>query len=363
MRTRAQALDYPRGTIRLVFCQACAFIFNVAFRPDLLEYSQSYEETQGFSATFQAFHRRLAHRLVERHGLYKKDIIEIGCGKGEFLTMLCDLGGNRGLGLDPAYVPGRDGATQSGQTATFITDVYSEKYAGSPADFVCCKMTLEHIPRPVELVGTVRRVSATSPDTVVFFQVPDVTRILREVAFWDIYYEHCSYFSPGSLARLFRRCDFTVLDLQRDYDDQYVTIEARPGGTPDVSLSPLANDLDDLAPAVTRFREACGERIETWRGQLRAFANDGRRVVLWGAGSKAVAFLTTLGVRDELEYAVDVDPHKTGTFLAGTGHEIVAPSFLRQYRPDVVIIMNPIYRNEIEQALRAMSLSPTVLTV
>ena len=43
---------------------------------------------------------------------------------------------------------------------------------------------------------------------MVFFELPDTERVLTEAAFWDIYYEHCSYFTPGSLARLFRRTGF-----------------------------------------------------------------------------------------------------------------------------------------------------------
>jgi hypothetical protein len=40
--------------------------------------------------------------------------------------------------------------------------------------------------------------------------------------------------------------------------------------------------------------------------------------------------------------------------MAGTGQEIVPPEFLRTYRPDVVFIMNPIYRSEIDAALREL---------
>jgi hypothetical protein len=86
--------------------------------------------------------------------------------------------------------------------------------------------------------------------------------------------------------------------------------------------------------------------------------------VLWGGGSKAVAFLTTLGVRDEIQYAVDINPRRHGTFIAGTGQQIVAPGFLKEYRPDVVLIMSPIYLPEITNELEALGVRPArLLTV
>jgi hypothetical protein len=86
--------------------------------------------------------------------------------------------------------------------------------------------------------------------------------------------------------------------------------------------------------------------------------------VLWGGGSKGVAFLTTLGLSlDDVAYAVDINPNKTGTYMAGTGQEIVAPDFLKSYRPDVVIIMNPVYLQEITQNLAGMGLTPEIMTV
>ena len=56
-------------------------------------------------------------------------------------------------------------------------------------------------------------------------------------------------------------------------------------------------------------------------------------LILWGGGSKAVAFLTTLDVREGIEYAVDINPRRSGTFLAGTGQEIVAPGSWRTTDP------------------------------
>jgi SAM-dependent methyltransferase len=351
--TREEALSYPRGTMALGFCPACGFIANVAFDPSLHEYSSRYEATQAFSPTFNAFARRQAIRLIDRYDLHGKDIIEIGCGQGEFLTLLCELGDNRGVGFDPAYVEGRI-ESQVKDQIIFVKDFYSEKYADAHGDFVCCKMTLEHIQDTAGFVRMVRRSLGDRGDTIVFFQVPDVTRILREVAFWDIYYEHCSYFSPGSLARLFRRCGFDVVRLATEYDGQYLMIEARPGGGTDGEGFASEDAPEDVGRDVGEFTRVCAERLEAWRRDLKRITRTGQRVVIWGGGSKGVAFLTTLNVRDEIAYAVDINPHKHGTFMAGTGQEIVAPEFLGEYRPDMVIVMNPIYCAEIRRELDRM---------
>ena len=362
MPTRAAALNSPQGDIVLGFCHSCGFISNIAFDPSVHEYSSSYEETQGFSSTFNAFHRSLAHRLIDKYNLHNKDIIEIGCGKGEFLALLCELGDNRGIGFDPAYINERSPSTERGYL-TFIQDFYSERYSDYKGDFVCCKMTLEHIQPTAEFLHMVRRSMGEQPNTVVFFQVPDATRILRELAFWDIYYEHCSYFSLGSLARLFRQCGFDVISLNKDYDDQYLMIEARPGNGQNGVRLEQENDLEKLTRDVAFFSQHHRGKLELWKRTLREMRQKGHRGVLWGGGSKGVTFLTTLSVQDEIEYVVDINPYKHGTYMAGSGQEIIAPDFLRAYKPDVVIIMNPIYHEEIQQDISRMGLNPKLLTI
>lgn len=360
--SREEALSYPKGDIALGFCRVCGFISNVAFDPDMHEYSSNYEATQGFSSTFNIFHRRLAMRLIERYDLHGKQIIEIGCGQGEFLSLLCELGGNYGVGFDPAYVSERD-HRKALDRVTFIKDFYSEKYANYQGDFVCCKMTLEHIQLVADFVSTVRRSIGDRSGVIVFFQVPDVTRILRELAFWDIYYEHCSYFSLGSLARLFRRCGFDVVDLVKDYDDQYLMIEARPGNGEVELLLGQEDDLEALKRDVAYFGRNYRKKLRAWRRDLQEIRQRGQRVVIWGGGSKGVAFLTTLKTQDEIEYVVDINPHKQGTYMAGTGQKIVAPGFLRTYKPDVVVVMNPIYSDEIQRSLNVMGITAELVTV
>ncbi len=363
MKSRDEALDYPRGEIRLGFCDACGFISNIAFDPVLTEYSGRYEETQGFSGTFNAFHRSLAERLIERYDLRGKDIVEIGCGKGEFLLLLCDLGQNRGVGFDPGVRQERIQGPAA-ERIRFVPDFYSEAYAEVQGDLFACKMTLEHIAPAGDFVRMVRRAIGGRLGTLVFFQIPETTRILRDCAFEDIYYEHCSYFSPGSLARLFRGSGFEVLDLSTEYQGQYLTIEARAGAQP-VAQQPLPeeHDLDLLRGLVASFPHRFATRRAEWEGRIRQAAAEGQRIVLWGSGSKAVSFLTTLDLGSAIQYAVDINPYRHGHFLPGSGQEIVAPGFLKTYRPDLVVIMNAVYREEIARDLGALGLTPELVAL
>src|ERR1700689_3670457 len=65
MPSPAKAVEFPRGNLALGFCSACGFIANTLFNPADNAYSTAYEETQGFSPTFNKFARQLAQRWAE----------------------------------------------------------------------------------------------------------------------------------------------------------------------------------------------------------------------------------------------------------------------------------------------------------
>jgi len=222
---------------------------------------------------------------------------------------------------------------------------------------------MEHILGAAELIDTVRRSIGDRANTVVFFQVPDVTRILRDCAFEDIYYEHCSYFSPGSFARLFARFGFDVIDLKTAYDDQYILLEAKPADYPQEIKHPLAESIVTLNTWVNGFRKSYPLLLRHWESQLDRFKHESKKVVLWGGGSKGVAFLNTIEGSAVIDYVVDINPFRRHTFMAGTGQQIVAPGFLKEYRPDIVVIMNAIYREEIQDNLTQLGLQPLVVTL
>ncbi len=245
--TRAQALAFPRGDIELVFCHDCGFIGNARFDIGLNQYSAAYEETQAFSPRFLKFLDEICHDQIRKFGLAPGlTALEIGCGKGEFVTKLCELSGCSGIGIDPGYRPERN---QSGAAdrMTFIRDLYGPKYAHLQAEYVSCRHTLEHIAPVQEFMRLVRDTIGGRHHVNVFFELPDMERVLEAGVFWDVYYEHCTYFTRGSLARLFRAEGFDVKSLYKAYDDQYLMIEARPATGPTAATLPQEDDLASTA--------------------------------------------------------------------------------------------------------------------
>lgn len=353
----AAARGFSKGELELACCPACGFIQNNRFVPESAVYSQAYEETQAFSPRFTHYIDELIDDQDRKHGLAGKTVLEIGCGKGDFLERLVERTGARGIGIDPAFRPDRRASTTPDRL-TFVQDFYGPAYAHVDADYICCRHTLEHIPDVAAFLAMVRAGIGERTDVVVLFEVPDVERVLAELAFWDIYYEHCSYFSAGALGRLFQGSGFDVLSVRKVYDGQYLVIEARraQGSPPDL---PAGLDPPKAMAALARaFASRMQVKLEALRSDLDAWRADGKRIVLWGSGSKAVAYLVSLGVSEEVQAVVDINPHKAGCYLAGTGHPVVAPSRLLELQPDVVLVMNPIYLEEIGRTLAGLGLAP-----
>jgi len=357
--TARSALAAPRSTINLAFCEGCGLIYNTAFDPLLLKYTEEYENSLNFSPRFQHYAEELALRLVERYQLYGKDIVEIGCGQGDFLSLLTEAGGNRGLGFDPSYDASK-AMTRAGAGVSILPELYSELHAAYPADLVCCRHVLEHIAQPLGFMQSVRRAVGERTGTVVFFEVPNALYTLQRLSVWDIIYEHCSYFTPRSLQELFLRAEFDPSDVLEQFEGQYLTIEARARQTQ--PQEPVAVPEMDIAEVCLDFEDSCNAKMNLWRQIIRRQHEDNRRLVVWGAGAKGVTFLNMLNVPTAaVEYVVDVNPRKHGRYVPGTAQQIVPPSFLQSYRPHAVIIMNSIYRGEIEQLLTEMGLGAEII--
>ena len=96
---------------------------------------------------------------------------------------------------------------------------------------------------------------------------------------------------------------------------------------------------------------------------MNDLTRQGKRVAIWGSGSKCVSFLSALGASDQSITVVDINPYRQGKYIAGSGVQVVAPDALRTVQPHVVFVMNPIYCQEIQQDLDVMGVAAELITV
>lgn len=357
---RADAVAATRAAINLVSCVSCGHTFNRIYNDELVDYEVNYENSQMFSPRFRQYCEELSDNLIGTHGLHHKSILEIGGGKGDFLRVICDRGDNRGVSFDPSYRPklGED----IPPNVRFVPDFYTAKYADEPADIIICRHVLEHIWSPRDLIDTVREAVGDRPEIVMYFEMPNGDFILKEQAIWELHYQHCSYFTKTSLVELFNRCGLGIRDIRESFGRQFLAI------TTNVPKSARISNLETADKPEIELYEGFGaafrERVSHWQNQLDHFRADGKRVVAWGAGAKAVTFLNIVRpASDVISHVIDINPRKAETFIPGAGQEVVAANVLQELHPEVILLMNGIYQSEIISMVHELGLDPVILVV
>ncbi|MDY7100515.1 MAG: class I SAM-dependent methyltransferase [Actinomycetota bacterium] len=355
--TASEAKAAPCGDIDLAYIPSTGYLYNRAFDPELTAYSPQYENSLHFSPRFQEFAKTLTDRLVSRYDLRGKRIVEIGAGSGNFMAMLCEAGGNTGVGYDPSHDPAR--APES-DAISIVAEMYPTDRE-IDADLVICQHVLEHVPDPAGLVEGVRASMGGRDDIAVYFEVPDATYMVEQLAVWDLIYEHYSYFAAPTLQWTFERAGFEVVEIDRAFGDQYLWIEAKPGATGgDATIDAAA--LAKLGELVGRFEEHFSTLRTTWTRKLDAMVGEGPTAI-WGAGSKGVTFLNLIEAGADVSHVVDINPHKHGLHVPGTGQPVVGPEAAVEAGVKNVVIMNPLYEAEITQSLRDLGSDATVTSM
>jgi len=331
-------------------CPICGFVFNDAFDASLLDYGANYDNTQLHSPAFEQHVDRLVDRVLSHTIADSRRFVEVGCGKGAFLKKLVERAGPTatGVGFDPTYIgllSQLDGRLQ------FEHRFYDADAADTPADVVVCRHVIEHVPRPLELLESVRHALRDSPSATVYFETPCVEWILRHRVVWDLFYEHCSLFTQSSLAAAFRLAGFEVLAVDHVFGEQYLWLEARCG----VNVPIRSSETHSLVPLAMQFAEYEESAIQRWRERLGKW-REHSAVALWGAGAKGVTLANLVDPKSTLlECLVDVNPAKQDHFLPGTGHAIVAPQDLLDRQVGIVGVTNPNYLDEITKRMKNLS--------
>ena len=264
------------------------------------------------------------------------------------------------LGIEPASVPA---AAASARGIPVRADYFSLALArdliaqDQRADVFLAKNVLAHVPDPHDFLRGVATV--LKPGGVASFEFPYLRNLLAHGQFDTIYHEHRCYLSLTTLATLLephRLHIHRVAEIDLHGGSLRVDVQLTPGGDGSAQRILKAEDAAgvnelaawvELAAKVDRSTADLQEQVAAARAQ-------GDTVVAYGAAAKGVVMLNRAGLSHrELDYVVDLNRHKQGLYMPGSGLQIRSPNALLADPPAAVLLLAWNHAREIQHEQQA----------
>jgi len=336
--------DKPLVEFRLRMNSTLDFLENDKFNQSLMVYDENYQNSVAQSPTFIR-HIQQVCDLIGQNFNKSTSIMEVGCGKGDFIHLLEQNGFIDLIGFDTAY----EGENEK------IKRRYLADEDRTDAQLVILRHTLEHIPQPHDFLKKIKSINGSQG--YIYIEVPCLDWIRKNNAFYDVAYEHVNYFSLNALVALFGHKYLAKGNL---FGEQYIYVIAKLEDLCDEFESEYNNstgweyvDFNKLFPQFLELLNKIEEKIQNKRS-----------VFLWGGAGKAGTFLhhsKTLAPKlmEKLVFAVDINPKKIGKYLPSSLVKIASKEefFVSATNADLLLIANPIYTNEIMKELEKNNLS------
>lgn len=326
--------------LNLCQCPKCGL---VQFDCKPVSYYRDVIRSGGYSSTMHDLRYSQYKHLIETYHLEGKKFIEVGCGQGEFLSVLnefpvktygiehkatlVELAKSKGLNVVQGFV-------ESGEC----------KIQGAPFDVFLSFNFLEHQPNPNEMLEGIY--NNLTDDGMGLITVPSLEYILEHDGYYELIRDHLSYYSFETLRFLLEKNGFQVLEQQIVNRDTIAMI---------VSKRKKVN-ISNLIDSYSYIKE---ETLNYIISQL----NIGRRVGIWGASHQGFTLAATADLGEKVTYIIDSAPFKQGKFAPTSHIPIISPDDAVKDPVDTIIIIAPGYTNEIASIIRKDFPSSTTIMV
>ena len=304
-------------------CSGCGLV-QLAVEP--VPYYREVIRAAGISSVLCEAKRRQFSNFIDQFALAGKKVIEIGCGRGEFLSLLSQLPVDA-CGLEFSEAAVRHCLSSGLKVSQGYPSASTEGFNGAPFDAFFLFMFLEHMPDPNASLQAIRRQLA--PGGLGLIEVPNFDMMVRKNLFSEFISDHLLYFSQETLVSALQWNGFEVIEKTELRDDYVLSVVVRNRTPLDLSEFSSSQDkiADDLKCFVARFPAS--------------------RVAVWGAGHQALAVLALSEIAPSIRYVVDSAPFKQGKFTPATHLPVVPPESLISDPVDAVIIMAASYSDEV----------------
>jgi len=316
------------GDLEVFQCSGCGLV-QLGRQP--VPYYREVIRASAFSREMLEFRIRQFKDFVHSYSLKGKKVIEIGCGRGEYLTLMLQCGVNAyGLEYSQESVKFCTGKGLQVTQGFIEHDTYKLNYAPFEAFFIL--NFLEHLP---DLNAALRGIwNNLNDDAVGMVEVPNFDMIVRKRLFSEFIGDHLFYFTRETLVNTLHINGFEIIESSEVWHDYIISAIVRK--RPKIDLSPfhlLQMQLkDELEKYICRFGE--------------------KKVAIWGAGHQALAVMALTNMGSSIKYVVDSASFKQGKFTPATHLPIVSPDMLDVDPVDAVIVMAASYSDEVVDIIR-----------
>jgi hypothetical protein len=337
-----------RFALDIVFCPRCGLVqLDHAVAPEIL--FRNYIYVSSTSQTMPAHFATYADEIVSRFMKTPQDlVVEIGSNDGCLLRAF-DRRNVRTLGIEPASNIASI-ANQEGLAT--VNDFFCERSArmlrssNGAAKVVIGNNVLAHIGDLKDFLNGLDVLLRA--EGVAVFEVPYLIDLLDKCEFDTIYHEHLSYFSVGSLQRLFQQKRMRIFDAKRlpVHGGTIRIYIGREGAGPEplpsvqemLSLEQSAK-LDSL-----ETYEAFAMRVEAIKHKTRVLLSElkasGASIAAYGAPAKGNTLLNYFQIgSDVIDFVADRSPHKQNMYTPGSHIPVVSPELLLNQQPDYVLVL------------------------
>lgn len=317
---------------RICQCSGCGL---VQFDCDPVSYYKDSTRAGERCEVLIDLRKKQYSHLIETYKLNGKKIIEIGAGKGGFLKTLKELYEydihEFGIENNPDFVRI---AKEIEHVNVFCGDVENPDavFYGAPYDAFTSFAYPARLVDPNTMLQNVY--NNTTSDAVGLLQVPSMEHLLKPGGFFDVTRDHIAYYDEKSLRFLVEKNGFEVVEFGEVAQIYiYAIIKKRHP----YNLKDAWRDVDKVADNVRTF--------------VKELKRNNKKIAVWCAGHYAFTVLSLSDVGDDVSYIVDNAEFKKGRFSPATHVPIYGPEHLAKEPVDVIMILGPIYVEEIKKEI------------
>jgi SAM-dependent methyltransferase len=267
------------------------------------------------------------------------------------------------LGIEPAANVAKAAVEKGVPTLVcfFGTQVAQELAAeGRSADLLIGNNVLAQVPDLNDFVGGLEIL--LKPEGVLTLEFPHLLRLIQLNEFDTIYHEHFSYFSLISTIKILERHGLRVFDVEelKSHGGSLRVFACKTVSRTHASSSNVDKVLSDEVHAQldkTEGYKSFAHQVRDTKLDLIDFlvtaARRGKKICGYGAPGKSATLLHYCGIgKDLIEYTVDRSLYKQGRHLPGSHIPIYHPDYIREAKPDYVVILPWNLKDEIMQQLQ-----------